>query len=104
MNNLHNDIMNLTIGGLNKPVPKEAMTEDGKVSIIFKLGHRNARHDAAALAIQADSTIEQMTEALQEARKTILALLSTDGDVKADANASKTQVLINSALKRVGSD
>jgi len=35
-------------------------------SVLYREGHRDARHDAAALALEADNTIAELLEALED--------------------------------------
>lgn len=56
---LHGDIMNI-----QALIPTEAL-EDGKVHA-YKIGHKDARHAAAELALKADARIEELEEALKE--------------------------------------
>lgn len=54
MINLHGQIMNL-------PHPPMARVEQNP-SIAYKMGHRDARHAAAELALKADACIEALRE------------------------------------------
>jgi hypothetical protein len=57
---LHNDIMDIQEKRLDSQFP------DGISRVMYKEGHRDARHAAAELAIKADARIEALEAALQE--------------------------------------
>jgi len=59
--NLHNEIMNLPC-----PAPRELIAQQGQHNLCYKFGHRDARHAAAELAIEADKRIEDLEYALKE--------------------------------------
>lgn len=63
---LHGDIMNIQIGGVGVSIATEALTESGEVTLAYKLGHRDARHAAADMAIKHDSAIEFLLRKLEE--------------------------------------
>jgi galactose-1-phosphate uridylyltransferase len=56
--NLHGQIMNLPV------VPKNMDAEPNQ-RLAYKLGHRDARHAAAELALTADDQIRKLREALE---------------------------------------
>ena len=58
--NLHGQIMNLQC----KPANMDA---EPNQKLAYKVGHRDARHAAAELALKADAEIERLRKALQEA-------------------------------------
>lgn len=76
--NLHNEIMNIRVD--NKL--KEGYTDvDGEVSsnwYSYKEGHRDARHAAAELCIQAEARIEDLETALKKAREDINWMLNSE--------------------------
>ena len=45
--------------------------------ITYKIGHREARHAAAEIALQADKRIEDLEKALRNARSLITAYVGT---------------------------
>ena len=46
-------------------------------SIAFKIGHHEARHAAAEIALHADNRIEDLEEALQNARSLLITYVGT---------------------------
>jgi len=56
MESLHNKIMNIVAS----KVPK-----DSKLAIVYKEGHRDARHEAAEMALEYESLIEDLVGALK---------------------------------------
>ena len=62
--NLHNQIMNLRVA------PTELATSlyAGDTTLAYKIGHRDARHAAAALALATDAEIERLRAALASAQ------------------------------------
>ena len=59
MESLHNKIMNIPV--------RKAMSEIGLKDnmISYKEGHRDARHEAAEMAFEYESLIEELVEALE---------------------------------------
>ena len=59
MESLHNKIMNIPV--------RKAMSEIGLKDnmISYKEGHRDARHEAAEMALEYESLIEELVEALK---------------------------------------
>lgn len=66
MSDLHNEIMNLQIGGKGTSIAREALTDSGGVHIAYKIGHRDARHAAAELAAAYENHHAELVEALRE--------------------------------------
>ena len=56
---LHNEIMNLQIG--------EDCPEDLPARLLYKQGHRDARHAAAELAAEHENNYARLVEALRDA-------------------------------------
>ena len=56
--NLHGKIMNI-------PVDQKSLPESGEERLIYKIGHRDARHEAAEIAIKTDRLMEEMHDALE---------------------------------------
>jgi len=69
--NLHNDIMNIAE---KRPDFSFENTHD---RVLYKEGHRDARHAAAELAMQADSRIEELVNSLREAQAHVSELCQT---------------------------
>ena len=63
--NLHGKIMNIPINEDGKSIAREAITDSG-VHIAYKIGHRDARHEAAEMAIKTDRLMEDMAGELTE--------------------------------------
>lgn len=61
---LHNDIMNIVA-----KLPQPGVSSEGCCSLSYKYGHRDARHAAAELAIEADKKIEELRTALESMLK-----------------------------------
>ena len=59
---LHNDVMNIPCKYTRSCFPDEAQL------LAYKEGHRDARHEAAEMAIKSDLIILQLTEALRNAQ------------------------------------
>lgn len=58
--NLHNEIMNI-------PAKHQRVVfQDQGFYLMYKEGHRDARHAAAELSLKADARIEELEEALKE--------------------------------------
>jgi hypothetical protein len=58
---LHDDIMNLQV-----PQRRELITCSGQGELAYKYGHRDARHAAAELAIQAESWLEAYSDMIRK--------------------------------------
>ena len=56
MESLHNKIMNIKPKGYPKAMDMETA---------YKIGHRDARHEAAEMALEYESLIEELVEALE---------------------------------------
>ena len=71
--NLHYQIMNLRVA------PTELATSlyAGDTTLAYKIGHRDARHAAAELALAADAEIERLRILLDDARDS-LTVVNTD--------------------------
>lgn len=73
---LHNDIMNI-------PCNSEVENYPDSLRLAYKVGHRDARHAAAEMALKADGKIEKCYEALYRMTSSveqITALASIYGD------------------------
>ena len=65
--NLHNDIMNIPA------VKFEASPKQyGEYDLVYRLGHRDARHAAAELSLKAEARIEELEEELKKSRQLLL--------------------------------
>lgn len=62
--NLHNEIMNIPAKEF-KATPKHY----GDYQMVYKLGHRDARHAASELSLKAEARIEELEEQLKESEK-----------------------------------
>ena len=71
MSSLHADIMNL-------PVKMSVPEFRGEALRGYKVGHRDARHAAAELAIAADSRIEELEAALKASQDLVDRLVWQD--------------------------
>lgn len=60
--NLHNQIMNIPAKDF-----KATPVHYGDYQMVYKLGHRDARHSAAELSLKAESRIEELEFLLKEA-------------------------------------
>lgn len=73
---LHNDIMNI-------PANSDVENYPDNLRLAYKVGHRDARHAAAEMALKADSKIEKFAESLHRMTcsfEHISALASIYGD------------------------
>ena len=72
MSNYHGQIMNLPA----TPPPDVTESPVKDIRIAYKTGHRDARHAAAELAIQADARIEELEQLLKERDRENLRLVA----------------------------
>lgn len=63
---LFGDIMNIQINNDSKSIAREALTDSGGVHIAYKIGHRDARHDAAELAMTYDNLVDVLERNLED--------------------------------------
>ena len=68
---LHNDIMNIQ-------VPAEIKDQKAGDRIVYKNGHRDARHEAAELALTYENLVQEAYDALKQVNK-IVSEAATEG-------------------------
>lgn len=59
--NLHNEIMNIPTGQLQEMVA----LEEKNLILVYRMGHRDARHAAAELSLKAEARIEELENSLK---------------------------------------
>lgn len=59
---LHNEIMNIPTGQLQEMVA----VEETNPILVYRMGHRDARHAAAELSLKYESLIERLLTALEQ--------------------------------------
>jgi len=68
--NLHSDIMNIQT---KKVQEIQAIKEGGSSPILmYRQGHRDARHAAAEVSLKAEARIEELEEEMKKARQLLL--------------------------------
>jgi len=72
--NLHNEIMNIPTGQLQEMVG----IEHSNPILVYRSGHRDARHAAAEMSLKAEARIEQLENALRKAQEDINWMLNSE--------------------------